>query len=88
MVSTIADRPMAGAFAIDGSTFSFYAFGLIQPGDGNCLRDGATPNHQMAVVGIDLIGSESTIETEETHLEARYKTLEDFKHGCQGEGEF
>jgi len=52
LINMIQQRPLATAFNIDSSTFSFYKFGLIKQRDGMCYDTSGT-NHQMAVVGYD-----------------------------------
>jgi len=75
---------LVGAFAV-GDGFSFYSFGLIRNGDGNCESAGAEPNHQMAVVGVDTVGESVMASTPVKYTYARWKPAE----GCDTEnGEF
>ena len=88
MVDMIASRPLVGSFAINSSVFSFYSFGLIQPNDGNCFSPGTQTNHQMAVVGLDLVGEGTTAQVPQEQMWARWKSPTDQELGCQGEDEF
>lgn len=54
-VNMIMERPLAGAFAVS-DLFSFYSYGLIKPGDNNCLPAGEEINHAMVMSGLDLVG--------------------------------
>ena len=70
MINMIQERPLATAFNVNSSVFSFYSFGLIRQGDSNC-KSGSGTNHQMAVVGYDSVGQSGVHEVEKADLYAR-----------------
>lgn len=81
-VAAIQERPLAAAFAVRADIFSFYSYGLIRPNDGNCFAPGTQPNHQMAIVGLDLVGSQTMVEVPQSSTWARMKTQADYDNGC------
>lgn len=72
----IQERPISGSFAV-GDLFSFYSYGLIRPGDRNCLDAGKEINHAMAIVGLDLVGTGNSMIKKERVLMARWKDAND-----------
>lgn len=50
-MAKLAGGPIGGGFAV-ADAFYFYSHGIIHPGDGNCESSGSTPNHAMAIVGV------------------------------------
>jgi len=68
----LSTRPLTGTFSV-GNGFSFYSHGLIVNGDGNCNSEGAMPNHQMAVVGVDTVGDSVMATVPEKFVYARWK---------------
>lgn len=60
----IMERPLAGAFAVS-NLFSFYSYGLIKPGDSNCLDASGQVNHAMVISGLDLEGVGHSVDQTE-----------------------
>ena len=83
----IMERPLAAAFAVS-DIFSFYSYGLVKPGDINCLPAGEDINHAMVLAGLDLVGQGNYIQQSKEVLMARWKDPLDYEWGCQNTGEY
>ena len=87
VLNALQTQPLVGNFAVWSPMFSFYSFGMIRPGDYQCWPNG-TPNHSMAIVGVDLIGEGETVTVEQRQLYARYRNSYDPDGECLGDDEF